>query len=59
MGFYRLLYKLLHIEYIGTYEKKQINRTHELKYMLNKQIKETASWHKGDIQAILYEYESD
>lgn len=59
MGFYRFIYNLLNIEYEGSKEKKQREEQHRLKYILNKQIIETASWHNNNIQAILYEYESD
>lgn len=45
MGFQRLICSLFGIEYIGSIEKKQLNKTHKLKFVLIKQIKETAKHH--------------
>jgi hypothetical protein len=41
MGFYRAIYKILGIEYIGTYEQQQIEKQSRLKFVLNQQIIKT------------------
>ena len=41
MGFYRFIYNILGIEYIGTKEQKEIDRQKHLKYIVCEQIKKT------------------
>ena len=40
MGFWRSIYDIIGIEYIGEKERKQIERQTHLKYMLCRQIKD-------------------
>lgn len=39
MGFYRTIYYILGLEYIGAYEQKQIYEQRQRKYILLQQIK--------------------
>ena len=41
MGFYRTIFYLLGIEYIGAYEQQQIEEQRQRKYFLLEQIKKT------------------
>lgn len=41
MGFYRTLYYILGLEYIGAYEQKQIYEQRQRKFLMLQQIKKT------------------
>ena len=38
MGFYRAIYYILGLEYIGEYEQKQIEEQRQRKYLMQKQL---------------------
>ena len=41
MGFWRIFYNTLGLDYIGSYERNQINKQTRLKFHLHRQIRDT------------------